>query len=99
MKKIKEFFRYENIGLLYVLPAFIYMLVFVGYPIFRNIVLSFQDVTMKNLISPDKMFVGLKNYIDIFNEMCIRDRSMTMILPFIIMERITRNALPMCCVI
>ena len=63
MKKIKEFFRYENIGLLYVLPAFIYMLVFVGYPIFRNIVLSFQDVTMKNLISPDKMFVGLKNYI------------------------------------
>ncbi|MFQ9878479.1 MAG: carbohydrate ABC transporter permease [Ruminococcus sp.] len=68
MKKIKEFFRYENIGLLYVLPAFIYMLVFVGYPIFRNIVLSFQDVTMKNLISPDKMFVGLKNYIDIFND-------------------------------
>lgn len=68
MKKIKEFFRYENIGLLYVLPAFIYMLVFVGYPIFRNIVLSFQDVTMKNLISPDKMFVRLKNYIDIFND-------------------------------
>lgn len=23
---------------------------------------------MKNLISPDKMFVGLKNYIDIFND-------------------------------
>lgn len=68
MKKIKKFFRYENAGLLYVLPAFLYMLVFVGYPIFRNIILSVQDVTMRNLITPDKTFVGLKNYIGLFRD-------------------------------
>lgn len=68
MKKIKKFFRYENAGLLYVLPAFLYMLVFVGYPIFRNIILSVQDVTMRNLITPDKTFVGLKNYIGLFQD-------------------------------
>lgn len=68
MKKIKDCFRYENAGLLYVLPAFIYMLIFVGYPIFQNLILSVQDVTMRNLISPDKAFVGFQNYIDIFQD-------------------------------
>lgn len=68
MKKIKNCFRYENVGLFYVLPAFIYMLIFVGYPILQNLILSVQNVTMKNLISSDKMFVGLQNYIDIFQD-------------------------------
>ena len=33
MAKLKKFFRYENVGMLFVLPAFLYMLIFVGYPI------------------------------------------------------------------
>lgn len=68
MKKVKRFFRYGNAGLIYVLPAFLYMLVFVGYPIAQNLVLSIQNVTMKNLISPDKLFVGLQNYLDLFQD-------------------------------
>lgn len=68
MGKIKKFFRYENAGLLYALPAFLYMLVFVGYPIFSNLVLSFQDVTMKTLLLPKKPFAGFENYIDIFHD-------------------------------
>lgn len=68
MKKIKNFFRYGNAGLIYVLPAFIYMLIFVGYPIVQNLMLSIQNVTMKNLISSDKIFVGLQNYIEIFQD-------------------------------
>lgn len=68
MVRIKKFFRYDNIGLVFVLPAFIYMLVFVGYPILNNIVLSFQDVTVKNLAGGVKEFVGLKNYIEIFHD-------------------------------
>ena len=55
-------------GLLFVLPAFLYMLVFVGYPIVSNIILSLQDVTMRTLTAPDKPFAGLKNYIDIFHD-------------------------------
>ena len=30
MKKIKKIFRYDNVGILFVLPAFLYMLIFVG---------------------------------------------------------------------
>lgn len=65
---MKQFFKYDNVGLLFVLPAFLYMLVFVGYPIVSNIILSLQDVTMRTLTAPDKPFAGLKNYIDIFHD-------------------------------
>lgn len=68
MKRVRQFFKYDNIGLLYVLPAFLYMLYFVGYPIIQNIILSFQDVNMRTLIAPEKPFAGLQNYLDIFRD-------------------------------
>lgn len=68
MHKIKKFFQYDNIGILFALPAFLYMLFFVGYPILRNIVLSFQDVSAFNLVQGEKRFVGFLNYIDIFKD-------------------------------
>lgn len=67
MKKIRQFFRFDNIGILFVLPAFIYMMFFVGYPIISNFILSFQDVTVKNLAKGDKHFVGFSNYATIFH--------------------------------
>lgn len=66
MKGIKKYFKYDNVGILFVLPAFIYMIVFVGYPIIYNFVLSFQDVTVKTLRSNVKEFVGFDNYINLF---------------------------------
>ena len=57
MKKTKKLFRYDNVGILFVLPAFLYMLIFVGYPIIRNIVLSFQDVNAGNLVRGTKNFI------------------------------------------
>ena len=70
MNKIKKkgFFKFDNIGILFVLPAFIYMLIFVGYPIVRNIVLSLQDVTVRTLTADSKPFVGFKNYMKIFQD-------------------------------
>lgn len=66
LKRVKAFFRYENVGLLFVLPAFLYMLVFEGYPIISNVILSLQDVTVKNLAKGEKHFIGLENYATIF---------------------------------
>lgn len=65
MKKIKWFFRYDNIGLLFAFPAFFYMLVFVGYPIFSNLILSMQNVTVRNLVRGPKGFSGLNHYISL----------------------------------
>lgn len=68
MKKPKKLFRYDNVGILFVLPAFLYMLIFVGYPIIRNIVLSFQDVNAGNLVRGTKNFVMFENYLELFRD-------------------------------
>lgn len=68
MKKPKKLFHYDNVGILFVLPAFLYMLIFVGYPIIRNIVLSFQDVNAGNLVRGTKNFVMFENYLELFRD-------------------------------
>lgn len=68
MNKIKKLFRYENVGMLFALPAFLYMLIFVGYPIIRNIILSFQDVDAGNLVRGTKNFIFFDNYKELFSD-------------------------------
>lgn len=68
MKRVKKIFQYDNIGYLYVAPALIYMLFLVGYPIVSNLILSLQDVTVMTLTAEKKPFIGLKNYIDLFQD-------------------------------
>lgn len=71
MKK-KSFFRYDNVGLIFALPALLYMLIFVGYPIISNIILSMQNVTVRNLSKGVKKFVGFDNYIKLFGDEVFR---------------------------
>lgn len=54
------------IGYCFVLPAVIYMLIFIGYPIIYNWIISFQDVTATTLGSAVRDFVGLDNYRAVF---------------------------------
>ncbi len=68
MNALKKVFRHERIGLLFAAPALIYMLIFIGYPIINNIILGFQDVTVRNLVRGEKHFVGLTNYINLFQD-------------------------------
>jgi len=62
MKPLTRSFRYGNVGYLFVLPAALYMVLLVGYPIVSNLLLSLQDVTVTTLSRPAKPFVGLSNY-------------------------------------
>jgi len=68
VKQIKSFFRYDNIGLLYALPAFLYMLFFVGFPIVSNLILSLQNVTVRNLVRGSRDFIGFDNYIKLMHD-------------------------------
>ena len=65
---MKAFFRHENVGLLFALPAVVYMLIFVGYPIVHNIILGFQDVDVMNFLRGQKHFVGFENYVKLFHD-------------------------------
>jgi multiple sugar transport system permease protein len=68
LNRIKAFFRHDNIGLLFALPAVVYMLVFVGYPIVHNIILGFQDVDVMNFLRGQKHFIGFGNYVQLFHD-------------------------------
>ena len=67
MSSVKRTLK-RNAGFFFVLPALLYMLVFVGYPVIKNIILSFQDVTVANLVRGEKHFVALSNYLELFQD-------------------------------
>ncbi len=50
----------------FILPAFIYILFVLGYPLMYNIYLSLRNVDVKNLTKGGDIFIGLKNYADLF---------------------------------
>jgi len=52
----------------FILPAFIYLLVVVGYPIVYNFVLSFKNTNVKNLASGSSVFIGFQNYKELFTD-------------------------------
>ena len=68
MKKLKQIFKYDNVGLLFASPALLYMLVFVGYPIISNLVLSMQNVTVRHLAKGTKKFIAFSNYAQLFSD-------------------------------
>ena len=62
-KKMTNSKREILIGLCFVLPGLIYMLVMIGYPIAYNLFMSFQDVSVFNIgAGEEKPWIGLENY-------------------------------------
>jgi multiple sugar transport system permease protein len=62
MNYLRKLVRSDRIAYLFVAPALCYMLLLVGYPIVYNLLLSVQDVTVKNINSGKHGIVGLDNY-------------------------------------
>ena len=56
------------IGYGFILPAVLYMLLFIGYPIVYNWLISFQDVTATTLASKARDLIGFDNYKDIASD-------------------------------
>lgn len=68
MRKKDAASRRENDGYIFIIPAFIYMLVVLGYPLVYNLVLSFKNVDVKNLTKGGSIFIGFENYIKLFHD-------------------------------
>jgi len=60
------------IGYCFIIPAVVYMLLFIGYPIIYNWIISFQDVTAKTLGSSVRDIIGFNNYRAIFTNVTFR---------------------------
>lgn len=57
---------------MFILPAIFYVLLVMGYPLLYNGILSFQNMDVKNLKSGTAVFVGLRNYIELFKNETFR---------------------------
>lgn len=51
----------------FILPAFLYILLVMGYPLVYNAILSFKNLDVKNLTKGTAVFVGWKNYKELFS--------------------------------
>lgn len=56
----------------FILPALIYVLVVMGYPLIYNVVLSLKNTDVKNLKSGASVFIGFQNYIELFQDATFR---------------------------
>ncbi|MDF2878392.1 MAG: transporter permease [Clostridia bacterium] len=68
MKSSRIFSKEALLAYCFVLPALLYMFVFIGYPLIYNLLLSFQEVNVMTFTKPVKEFVGFQNYIELFSK-------------------------------
>jgi len=50
---------------LFLAPAIVYVVVFFGYPVVKNLVMSFQEYTTKTFFTGEAPWVGLANYVEV----------------------------------
>ncbi|WP_309068989.1 sugar ABC transporter permease [Microbacterium sp.] len=55
--------REDVVKALFVVPAAIYILLFFGYPVIKNVLMGFQDYTTKTFFTGEAPWVGLQNYV------------------------------------
>lgn len=61
--------RAEELGkILFVLPAAVAMILLFGYPIVKNLVMSFQDYLLKTFFTGQAPFVGVSNYVSVVTD-------------------------------
>lgn len=53
-------------GYMFILPAFLYILIVLGYPLIYNVNLAFRNVNIKTFKNATDVFVGLQNFKDLF---------------------------------
>lgn len=59
-------------GYFFVFPAFVYILVILGYPLVYNVILALRNVNVKTFASGSDVFVGLQNFVDLFHDPTFR---------------------------
>ena len=64
--KAKKLSKGKRTGYAFVLPALIFMLALVGFPIIYNFVLSFYNQDVMTMGQHSERFIGLGNYTDLF---------------------------------
>jgi len=65
---LKTVFRGERAGYLFLLPAAIFLLITIGYPLFDTIRMAFQEVPLGTLSRGERPFIGLENFRNVLDD-------------------------------
>jgi multiple sugar transport system permease protein len=57
--------REKSIQWLFLVPALVYIVLFFGYPVVKNITMSFQDYSTKTFFTGEAPWVGIANYVTV----------------------------------
>src|SRR5918997_6484594 len=60
--------REEIAKILFVVPAGLTLIALFGYPVVKNLVMSFQNYTLRTFINNQAPWVGLDNYVDVVTD-------------------------------
>ena len=52
---------------LFLVPAVVYMALFFGYPVVKNVIMSFQDYTTATFFTGEAPWVGVQNYVTVLS--------------------------------
>lgn len=67
-KSRQGFWARENITkILFVVPAGLYLVLFFGYPVVKNLIMSMQDYTTKTFFTGEAPWVGFQNYVTVIS--------------------------------
>ncbi|MFV0504784.1 MAG: carbohydrate ABC transporter permease [Lachnospirales bacterium] len=58
----------EMVGFWFIVPALVYMIALIGYPLLYNIVLGFKNLDIKTFKGNTAKFIGFDNYMALFSD-------------------------------
>ena len=65
--------RREQVAkILFVVPAAVAMVLLFGYPVVKNLTMSFQEYGLKTFFTGEAPFVGLANYVEVVTDQLFR---------------------------
>lgn len=64
-RRSRRFNKEEITRLLFVLPAGLFLVLYFGYPVVKNVTMSFQDYTTKTFFTGEAPWIGLQNYVTV----------------------------------
>ncbi|NCC44196.1 MAG: sugar ABC transporter permease, partial [Clostridia bacterium] len=65
---MKERARERKTGYLFSMPAFLFMIAVIGFPVIYNWIISFQNMTSRTFNAGTVGFAGLSNYIEVLTD-------------------------------
>jgi multiple sugar transport system permease protein len=67
IRRRRPFSRENIVKILFVLPAGLYLVLYFGYPVVKNVTMSLQDYSTKTFFTGEAPWVGFNNYLTVFN--------------------------------